>query len=192
MSKRTWVLLGSALPVLGLLALLGWASAQPGGNRGGLGVNQELKQVRVSPELAAEFSLDLLAGGSLSLSELRGRVVLLDFWSSWCPPCRQEAPVLAQVYREYGGQPVEFVGVDIWDKPQDAQEHIRRYQIPYPNGIDRDGVIAINYGVKGIPEKFFINRDGFLVKKFAGPVPATKLRDALNELLGPVPPPAGQ
>ena len=137
----------------------------------------------VSSDQAAEFSLELMTGGTMTLSELRGKAVMVDFWSSWCPPCRQEAPVLAEVYREYKGRAVEFVGVDIWDEPSAASEHIDRYGVTYPNGIDADGIIAINYGVTGLPEKFFINPDGRVVKKFVGPMSASKLRDILNEML---------
>ena len=192
MSKRSWILLGSALPVLGLLALLSWASVQSGGNPGGFGVNSEFGQVQVSPDTAAEFSLELLDGTSLTLSDLRGNVVMLDFWSSWCPPCRQEAPILAEVYREYSGQPVEFIGVDIWDQESDALEYIDRYEVPYPNGIDANGTIIIDYGVTGIPEKFFIGRDGVVAKKFVGPMKADRLRAALDELLASNSSPAGQ
>ena len=190
MSKRNWILLGSGIPLLALFALLGWASVQSGGNPGGFGVNNEFGQVKVSSAQSAEFSLELLDGGSLALSDLRGKVVMLDFWSSWCPPCRQEAPVLAEVYREYKGHPVEFVGVAIWDQPSEVLEHVRRYQVPYPNGIDANGVIAIDYGVTGLPEKFFIGRDGALLKKFIGPMRAGDLRTILDEILAPEPSPS--
>jgi len=192
LSKRGWILLGSALPVLALFALLGWASFRPGGNPGGFGVNAEFGQVEVSSDQAAEFSLELMAGGTLTLSELRGKSVMVDFWSSWCPPCRQEARVLAEVYREYEGLPVEFVGVDIWDEPSAAREHIDRYGVTYPNGIDANGIIAINYGVTGLPEKFFIDHDGIVVKKFVGPMSPSKLRAILDEMLGASSPPRGQ
>ncbi len=184
MSKRGWILIGSALPVLALFALLAWASAQSRGNPGGFGVNAEFGQVEVSSDQAADFSLELMTGGKVTLPELRGKVVMVDFWSSWCPPCLREARTLAEVYLEYEGQPVEFVGVDIWDEPTAAQEHIDRYGVTYPNGIDADGIIAINYGVTGLPEKFFIGPDGRVVKKFVGPMSPSKLRDILNEMLG--------
>ena len=183
MSKRGWILLGSAIPVLALFALLGWASARSSGTPGGFVVNSEFGQVRVSTDQAAEFSLELMTGGSVALSQLGGEVVMVDFWSSWCPPCRQEAPVLTEVYKEYQDQPVEFVGVAIWDRPSDVQEHLSRYGVPYPNGIDEDGVIAIDYGVTGLPEKFFINGEGVIVKKFVGPMKASKLRAILDEIL---------
>ena len=163
-----------------------------GGNPGGFGVNAEFGQVEVSPDQADDFSLKLMAGGTLTLSELRGKAVMVDFWSSWCPPCRREAPVLAEVYLEYEGLPVEFVGVDIWDVPSAAQEHIDRYNVPYPNGIDADGIIVINYGVTGLPEKFFISPEGTIVKKFVGPMSPSKLRGILNDMLDPSSPLPGQ
>ena len=163
-----------------------------GGNPGGFGVNAEFGQVEVSADQADDFSLKLMAGGTLTLSELRGKAVMVDFWSSWCPPCRQEAPVLAEVYLEYEGLPVEFVGVDIWDVPSAAQEHIDRYNVPYPNGIAADGIIVINYGVTGLPEKFFISPEGTIVKKFVGPMSPSKLRGILNDMVDPSSPLHGQ
>ena len=185
MSRRGWILLASGLPLLALFAVLAWASVRSGGNPGGFGVNAEFGQVEVSEDQADDFSLELMSGETLTLADLRGKAVMVDFWSSWCPPCRQEAPVLAEVYLEYENLPVEFVGVDIWDVPAAAQEHIDRYNVPYPNGIDADGIIAINYGVTGLPEKFFISPDGMVVKKFVGPMSLSKLRAILNEMLGP-------
>ena len=88
------------------------------------------------------------------------------------------------MYLEYEDQNVEFVGVDIWDEPRAAQKHIDRYGVTYPNGIDANGIIAIDYGVTGLPEKFFISLDGRIVKKFVGPMSPSKLRDILNEMLG--------
>ena len=183
MSKRGWILLGSALPVLGLFALLGWASTRSPTSRGGLIVNSTLGELTVSPAPARPFSLKLLDGRTLALADLRGKVVMVDFWASWCPPCRKEAPALAEVYRDYAGRDVEFVGVDIWDRREDAQEFVTRYGVPYPNGIDINGTIAIDYGVRGIPEKFFIGRDGTLLKKFVGPMDAAALRRVLDGLL---------
>ncbi len=183
MGKRGWILLGTAVPVLGLLALLTWASVKSGGVPGGFGVNTELGQVEVLLDTPRDFSLETLEGGSVSLSGMRGKVVMLDFWSSWCPPCRAEAPVLSQVYGEYEGKPVQFIGISIWDREDDVLAHVEEYNVPYPNGIDGDGQIAIDYGVTGIPEKFFIDGEGRVVKRFVGPMNAGRLRSILDELL---------
>ena len=183
MSKRGWILLGTALPVMALLSLLGWAVVRSGGNPGSLGVNSVFGRVNVEAKPASDFNLELLNGGTLTLSDLRGKVVLVDFWASWCPPCRQEAQTLAQVYREYADQPVEFIGVDIWDRREDALAYINNYNVPYPNGIDEKGTILINYGVTGIPEKFLIDQNGILRQKLVGPTRADTLRETLDELL---------
>lgn len=169
--------------MLVLFALLGWASIRSGSTSGGFGINSKFGEVRIQQRPASDFSLELLDGQSLTLSELRGKVLMLDFWASWCPPCRQEAPDLVEVYREYAGQPVEFIGIDIWDRTEDALEHVKRYGVTYPNGVDQRGVITIDYGVRGIPEKFFIGRDGVLVKKFVGPMPRDTLKAILDDLL---------
>ena len=183
LSKRSWILLGSVLPVLSLFALFGWAAVKSGGTPGSLGINNDFGEVRIAQEPARAFSLELMDGSTLTLLDLRGKVVMINFWASWCPPCRQEAPDLVEVYREYADQPVEFVGVDIWDRPEDALKYIDQYGVNYPNGVDDKGIIAIDYGVRGIPETFFINSQGVLVKKFVGPINAATLRVVLDELL---------
>jgi len=171
------------IPVAALIALLAWAVVQSGGNPGGLGINDEFGEVAISKGPAPPLSVPLVDGGAIDLAELRGRVVMVDFWSSWCPPCIKEAPVLAETYREYAGQEVEFVGVAIWDEADDIDRYIRRFDLDYPNGLDAKGAVAINYGVRGIPEKYFIDREGQLVRKFSGPVSAVQLRAILDEML---------
>lgn len=91
--------------------------------------------------------------------------------------------MLSQVYLEYTGQPVEFVGVNIWDRPQDALDYLEAFNTTYPNGIDSTGSIAVDYGVRGIPEKFFIDQHGVIRQKFVGPMHAAALREAIDTLL---------
>lgn len=179
---RRLLILAALIPLAGLFALLVWAMAHSGGPSG-RGINATLGEVRIQQRPAKDFSLALFDGRTLGLLELRGKVVVVDFWASWCPPCRQEAPVLARVYQEYRGKGVEFVGVAIWDAEEDAREYVRRYGIAFPAGLDKRGAMAIDYGVTGIPEKYFINRNGVLVKKFIGPMDQQKLRKVLDDLL---------
>ena len=201
MSRRGWIFLLSAIPLAGFLALLGWASLKSGGNPGGLGINNDFGQVDITSKPASEFTLNINSGtlstGNLDsdtellLSDLRGKVVLVDFWSSWCYPCRQEAAVLSRVYLEYAGKPVEFVGVNIWDRDQDALDFLEEFETAYPNGVDQAGSIAIDYGVRGIPEKFFIDQKGVVRQKFVGPMHAEALRAAIDSLLNAGPPAVG-
>ena len=181
--RRAFVIIVVAVPILALLAILAWASATSGPARGGLAVNDRVVELNVGGEVAPEFELALIGGGELSGSDLLGQVVMLDFWASWCPPCRDEAPVLAQVYAEYSGRGVEFVGFNLWDNAGDAEIFLQQQGHEYPNGIDHDGRIAISYGVRGIPEKFFLDREGRIARKFSGPMTADLLRQILDTLL---------
>ena len=174
---------GVAITVSAFLAILVWASVTSGPARGGLAVNDRIVELNVGGEAAPEFNLPLIGGGNLDTSDLRGQVVMLDFWASWCPPCRDEAPVLAQVYGEYRDRGVEFVGLDLWDNAGDAELFLQQQGHEYPNGIDHDGRIAISYGVRGIPEKFFLDREGRIARKFSGPMTADLLRQILDTLL---------
>ena len=134
LTKRSWLVIAAGIPVLALLALLAWASYQGGGNPGGLAVNAEFGQSEIDQDLAQDFNLQLFSGGNLELSALRGQVVMLDFWASWCGPCRDEAPALDLVYREYRERGVEFVGVNIWDQAGDAELFLAQVGQSYPSG----------------------------------------------------------
>ena len=183
MSRRNWILLGVVAALAPLFALLVWAAVQQRGQPAGTGINQDFGQVDVAAAPAADFALPLPDGGTLRLSELEGKVVLVDFWASWCGPCRQEAAALNRVYSSYSGRPVQFVGVNIWDTDEAAAQFIAEFGVPYPTGVDASDSIALDYGVRGIPEKFFIDADGIIQRKYVGPMPESELIAALEGLL---------
>ena len=167
-----------------LFALLIWSLASSGASGpGNLSTNSETGEVRVVQELPADFSLTLFDGTQLSLSDLAGRPVMLDFWASWCGPCRIEAKTLESVWRQYRERGVAFVGISVWDQERSARDFVREFSISYPIGPDPKGSIAVDYGVTGIPEKYFIDRQGRIVKKLIGPMDETRLTAVLDELL---------
>jgi cytochrome c biogenesis protein CcmG/thiol:disulfide interchange protein DsbE len=181
-SKRL-VLLGAAVPVVALFVIMVIALARSGGQPATATVNSEFGQIAIADKLAPDFTMTLVDGSTLRLADLRGKLVMLDFWASWCPPCRQEAPHLVTVYPRYKERGVEFVGVDIWDRDEDAKAHVDRYGIPFPAGLDPRGEVAMDYGVAGIPEKFFVGPDGELLRKYIGPMDEERLTQILDELL---------
>ena len=132
---------------------------------------------------APGFRLALYDGSETSLSDLRGQVVVLNFWASWCEPCREEAPTLERVWRAYRERGVAFVGVNVKDVPKGSSAFIEKFGITYPNGPDPYDRIARAYRVFGYPETYIIDVDGRVQKRYIGAVDEVTLRAALDELL---------
>lgn len=171
------------LPVSGLLSLMVWGLANSTNTPGSMGINNLFGEVPITNGQAPSFSLPLLSGEPVDLEDFNGNIVMVDFWSSWCPPCIEEAPALADLYSKYINKGVTFIGVAIWDHETEINRHVERFGIKYPNAIDALGKTAVDYGVRGIPEKYFIDQDGRLLRKFVGPVKPEKLQSILDELL---------
>ncbi len=180
--KRNLLIAVAAVPVAALFAVLGWALAESGGTPGGLGVVSEFGAVAVERRLAPDFHKQSLDGAEIRLSDLRGKAVLLDFWASWCPPCREEAPALAQVYQDLQETDLEFIGVALDEDIGSALGHIQEFGLQYPNVWDSEGLLAISYGVARLPVKFFIDADGRVVERWEGPIDEVELRNALEGL----------
>ncbi|ADV66800.1 TlpA family protein disulfide reductase [Deinococcus maricopensis] len=112
---------------------------------------------------APNFTLKDLNGNTVTLASLRGRPVLLNFWASWCPPCRNEAPLLSDVARQQRAQGLAIVGVIYADDNVSAlRDFIGEYNLAYPNVRDPGSRIAIDYGVAAVPETFFIDKTGVI------------------------------
>jgi thiol-disulfide isomerase/thioredoxin len=177
-----WKLLALAL-IGALLALLGWATLVSG--EGKTLVSRIAAGDRpAAPDLTLEVVWDnsrgwpaplrpALAQGRLSLARLRGHVAVLNFWASWCGPCRSEAPLLARSARANPG--VLFLGVDVKDLTGDATSFLRRLDVPYPSLRDVGDKAYGAFGVTGVPETFYLDRRGRLVAHDPGPVTTTSL-----------------
>ncbi len=182
MSSRKIPILAVGVPLLIFVIVLIIGMLQSGRDSGRPGVNDTLGEVDVTTDTYSDFQITTLDGRELRLSNLRGSIVMVDFWSSWCPPCRAEASVLAEAYERWSEIGVEFVGISIWDNEEDVIDFIKRHNITYPNGIDNDGSIAVEFGVKGIPEKFFVNAQGEIVRKVNGPNTSQSLDAVLTQM----------
>jgi cytochrome c biogenesis protein CcmG/thiol:disulfide interchange protein DsbE len=152
--------------VAGLLVLLVWKVVQQ--ETGGAATNAT----------APAFDLPLLTGdGALSLADLRGKAVVINFWASWCRPCAEESPYLERVWQRGRGRGLVVVGVDEEDVSKDARRFVRRTGISYPVVRDRTGAVRDDYGLRGYPETFVVGRDGRILERVAGPVDRGALRE---------------
>jgi len=157
---------------LGLLILLAFAFLSPQGGRPQQG------------EAAPDFNFVSFDGADISLSDLGGQVVVLNFWASWCGPCRQEAPELQEVWESYKGRGVVFVGLSYQDAEEASRAFIEEFGITYPNGVDSTK-IARRYGLTGVPETFVIDAEGKVAWFYVGEVQADELAQRLAQMIGP-------
>ncbi len=119
---------------------------------------------------APDFALKTFDGQTVKLADLRGKVVVLNFWASWCQPCRDEAVFLQSMWNTYKDRGVVFVGVDYVDSESTARDYIKQYNITYLNGPDLGTEISQKYRIKGVPETYFIGKDGNLSGNSLGPI----------------------
>jgi len=132
---------------------------------------------------APDFELTTFDGDTFRLSDFRGKVVVLNFWASWCIPCRDEAPTLQSLWERYREQGVVLIGVDYVDVEANARAFIEEFGITYPNGSDMGTRISGDYHIQGVPETFVIDPQGNVVALIIAPVQRGQLDAIIDRLL---------
>lgn len=122
-------------------------------------------------DLAPDFVLQNTAGATRKLSNYRGKIVLVNLWATWCPPCIAELPLLDQLATEFGDQGLVILGVAGDEDPQAVHEFLANSPVKFEILLDSKGVIGTQYGITGYPETFFVDRQGRLRDKIIGPLP---------------------
>ena len=132
---------------------------------------------------AAAFTADKLdSTGTLSLKDYAGKVVVLNFFASWCPPCKEENPALVRVWERYRTSDVVFIGIVYGDSTEKARTYVSTNGVTWPTAQDEDGRIAFAYGVFGPPETYFIAPDGIIAGRHIGPIDEATLVTAIDGL----------
>lgn len=175
-----WLPLTATVPFLALLAF-------------GLTRDARIIPSPLPGEPAPEFALETLDGDSVRLSDIHGRVAIVNFWASWCIPCREEHSVLRQLRQRYPETDVALMGILYQDTPDDGRSFMREFGGNWPSGVDPGSRLAIEFGVYGVPETFFLARDGTIARKRIGPLIWESARATVDSLLaaGAEPDPAG-
>jgi peroxiredoxin len=173
-------LVAQGLAIAGVAALLGllvWKVVA--GDDGGVAARLEQGETVAAPE----FELERLdEEGTLALSDLRGKGVVVNFWASWCIPCKDEAPFLQDVYEQHQDRGLVVLGVDSQDFRQDARAFMDRFDLTYPVVYDGKGSTLGAWGVVGFPETFFVDREGNLVgERIQGGVDVERNREAFDQ-----------
>lgn len=175
MSRRTRIaaIAVAVLLVGGFLALLGF----------GLTRDVQTLPSAIVGEPAPAFRAATLSGDTVGSEELRGEVVILNFWASWCLPCRQEHPVLRQAERAWPDDRARVAGVVYQDGPDAARRYMERMGGDWPNLMDPESRIAIDFGISGVPETFFLGPDGTVARKHVGVLTWDLVRGTVDSLL---------
>jgi len=138
----------------------------------------------VSPLIAqpaTPFTVTTFKGDKLTLNDLRGKAVFLNFWASWCLPCRAEARDLEAAWQKVKDKNMVFLGVALQDTDKNSLEFLKEFNVTYPNGKDESGKIGVDYGTWGIPESFFIDPHGRITYKHVGGIRAALVIAKLEE-----------
>ncbi|MDR1787179.1 MAG: TlpA family protein disulfide reductase [Treponema sp.] len=166
-----------------LFAQAGAETARPGLRAAFAKAGIPLLETALSP---ADFEVTTLSGEKVRLSSLAGSYVFLNFWATWCPPCRSEMPSMEALYKRFKVRGLRFLAVDIQENREAAARFASRYQFSFPIGLDLSGSISEAYAIKAIPATFILNKEGRIIARVTGSLDwsAPAVLAAFETLLG--------
>jgi len=152
----------------------------------GLQAGQQAPEMTIDLGDGSTYQLKDLDGNPVRLADLRGKVVWLNFFASWCPPCQQETPILRELSERYRDRGLEIIGVSVQETSvDDVESYAERYQLPYTIGFDGSGHVFHQYRVYALPTQFFIDPDGRIVRIINGPMSEASAGAIIDTILPP-------
>ena len=178
-NSRRWFIFTLVILAIGI----GWAFA----SRSTINATH-IEMPQSSPKegfTAPDFTSDLMGGGQVTLTALRGKVVLVNLWASWCPPCRAEMPAIEKAYRAFKPQGFEVLAVNATNQDSEtaATTFIKELDLTFPIPLDPKGEVSTQYGLRGLPSSFIIDRKGIIRSVVVGPMSEALLQSKVEELL---------
>jgi cytochrome c biogenesis protein CcmG, thiol:disulfide interchange protein DsbE len=176
-SPVRWTTILVVLVIVAFIAMLGWGLVDSTAPRPEAG------------EQAPQFAMEFFSGyewdgqSSVSLQEMQGKIVVVNFWASWCVECRVESPLFEQTWLKYKDQDVVFVGIAYADVEPNSIAYMKEFGLTYPHAPDLGTSISADYEITGVPETFFIDRNGEIVHVVIGPVNPTTMESVLTQML---------
>jgi thiol-disulfide isomerase/thioredoxin len=162
------------------VALVLLAAACSGGGSAGA---DDLLGAKAMNEPAPALAGDTVQGGTVALADFQGKVVVVNFWATWCDPCRKEQPELVQLSNDYRDRGVEFLGVFERDDTAKARAWVREFDVPYPSIVDESGAWADDFAFFGLPDTYVIDRSGTIRWVVSGLTDAAQLRQLIDQVL---------
>jgi len=179
MDKRYWHGIIALAAILGSAWIVASRVPGPGDNATSAGPG-------IAPRkgfLAPDFELATLDGGIVRLSELRGNPVLINFWASWCGPCRTEMPHIQAAYENHARNGLVVLGVDQMESPGSVSRFAEEFGLTFPIPMDSDGEVSAVYQARGLPTSFFVDPDGVIQATFTGPMSSGFIESKLEEIV---------
>ena len=174
MRRRTRLLAGLVAVVAIIVVLL----------MTGLGRDPSVFASPLVGRAAPNFTLPQLDGPPVTLAKLRGQIVVINFWASWCTECQVEQAALDQTWQQFQDSGVVVLGIDFQDTADAARSYVRTDAVAYPVVEDASSTTALAYGLRGVPETFVVSRSGRIVRHVIGPVDPVALAGEINSMLG--------
>ena len=132
---------------------------------------------------APSFVAPKVGGQLVSLENYKNKPLVLNFWASWCPPCRDETPGMERIWRKYEDQGVVILGINVQDGEKEAERYISEFGVTFSNALDLDGSITVDYGVTGLPVTFFIDNDSVVTGRWVGSISEDRLDNWVSNLI---------